>query len=251
MRYERSGFKMLSSVNQEQILSERYEVAFNLIEEALREIVNYHDKRFTVLVREGAKAHHLIQRYKEDLEQYAKLRNAIVHEKREVGFYIAEPHIEVVEHIEHLAKIFTSPNYALSIATREVVTFLFEDSIEKVIQGIKEYSYSQYPIYRGKECIGLLTAGDVVKWMATHLVSSIVDLRDIKVSDIMSVEGNHPLSFAKKSINIFEVEDIYKSYHKQDMDLEAVIITENGKSDEAPLGLITAWDLIEIDYTAD
>jgi hypothetical protein len=33
--------------------------------------------------------------------------------------------------------------------------------------------------------------------------------------------------------------------------LEAVIITENGKKDEAPLGIITPWDLIEIDYTVD
>jgi predicted transcriptional regulator len=242
---------MVTIIDKEQNLSERFEVAFNLIDETIKEKVNYHDKRFTVLVREGAKSHQLIDRYKDDLEQYAKLRNAIVHDKKEIGFYIAEPHIEVVKHIEQLAKIFTSPNYALTIASKEVIHFHTDDSILAVIQGIKEHSFSQYPIYNEKECIGLLTTGDIVKWLAEHVVNSVVDLADFKVMDIMLNVKEYPLAFAPKSINIFEVEDIYKEYHKLNMDLEAVVITENGKRNETPLGLITAWDLIEIDYTTE
>jgi len=232
-------------------LSERFEVAFNQIDDKLKEIVNYYDRRFTVLVREGAKSHKLIERYKDDLEQYGKLRNAIVHDKTEIGYYIAEPHIEVVKHIEKLSKIFTSPNYALSIATRKVIFYDYEDRIVDVIEGIKQHKYSQYPIYKENQYVGLLTAGDVVKGLADHMVKSIVDLADIKVKDVMSKLSVYPLEFASKTINIFEVEDIYKNYHKKNQDLELVIITENGKSDETPLGLITSWDLIEIDYKED
>ncbi|UCZ52901.1 CBS domain-containing protein [Bacillus shivajii] len=240
---------MLKPTNQEHLLAERFEVAFNIIDERIKKIVSHYDRRFTALVREGAKTHHLIRFYKEDLEQYAKLRNAIVHDKKEIGYYIADPHIDIVKHIEDIAQIFTSPNYALTIATKNVVYYNVEDSLLELIQGVKEHAFSQYPIYKGKDCIGILKTGDIAKWMAKHVVNSIVDLADIKVMDIMINVNQHPLAFASKSINIFEVENIYKEYHKQSKDLEAVIITENGKEDESPLGFITAWDIIEIDYT--
>lgn len=232
-------------------LSERFEVAYNQIDEIIKQWVKYHDRRFTVLLRQGAKHHCLIKNYADELEQYGRLRNAIVHEKKEVGTYIAEPHISVVERIEMIAGLFSRPNYALTIATKQVILFDFEDSIVNVIKAIKEHNYSQYPVYKQKDCIGLLTTGDIVKWMASYMINNIVDLADIKVIDILANVKEHPIKFADKSIDIFEVEEIFENAHKEKTDLEAVIITENGGKNEKPLGLITAWDLIEIDYTAD
>ncbi|WP_180954200.1 hypothetical protein [Bacillus sp. M6-12] len=55
----------------------------------------------------------------------------------------------------------------------------------------------------------------------------------------------------QKNIDIFEAEDLFEKAHKHKQYLSIIIITENGMPHEAPLGLITAWDLIEIDYTAD
>ncbi|WML60291.1 hypothetical protein [Neobacillus sp. PS2-9] len=81
--------------------------------------------------------------------------------------------------------------------------------------------------------------------------NSMVNLSDIHVSDIMMYEKEHPIEIVAKDINIFEVENIFEQAHKKKRKLEGVIITENGKADEAPLGIITAWDLIEIDYTVD
>ena len=49
----------------------------------------------------------IIETYKKDLEQYARLRNAIVHEKVEIGFNIIEPNAKVVSHIEKIANVFS------------------------------------------------------------------------------------------------------------------------------------------------
>ncbi|MEH7439658.1 CBS domain-containing protein [Neobacillus drentensis] len=236
---------------QSPLLSERFEVAFNLVHDALRDIVQIKDDRFVVLVKVGAKKYQMIDTYKKDLEQYARLRNAIVHEKMEIGFYIAEPNAKVVSHIEKIANVFSRPNYALSIATKNVVFFDYQDSILKVTTAIKEHGYSKFPIYKNKTCIGLLTAGSIVKWMAQNMENSMVNLSDIHVSDIMMYEKEHPIEIVPKDINIFEVENIFEKAHKKKRKLEGVIITENGKADDAPLGIITAWDLIEIDYTVD
>ncbi|MEH7302695.1 CBS domain-containing protein [Neobacillus drentensis] len=236
---------------QSPLLSERFEVAFNQVHDALRDIVQIKDDRFVVLVKVGAKKYQMIDTYKKDLEQYARLRNAIVHEKMEIGFYIAEPNAKVVSHIEKIANVFSRPNYALSIATKNVVFFDYQDSILKVTTAIKEHGYSKFPIYKNKTCNGLLTAGSIVKWMAQNMENSMVNLSDIHVSDIMMYEKEHPIEIVAKDINIFEVENIFEQAHKKKRKLEGVIITENGKAEEAPLGIITAWDLIEIEYTVD
>lgn len=233
------------------LLSERFEVAFNQVHEALKDIVQIKDDRFVVLVKVGAKKYQMIDTYKKDLEQYARLRNAIVHEKMEVGFYIAEPNAKVVSHIEKIANVFSRPNYALSIATKNVVFFNYQDSILKVTAAIKEYGYSKFPIYKNKTCIGLLTAGSIVKWMAQNMESNLVNLSDIHVSDIMKYEKEQPIEIVSKDINIFDVENIFEKAHKKKQKLEGVIITENGEADEVPLGIVTAWDLIEIDYTVE
>ncbi|MEH7495596.1 CBS domain-containing protein [Neobacillus niacini] len=234
-----------------QILSERFEVAFNQVHDAMKDIVKINDDRFVVLVKVGAKKYQIIETFKKDLEQYAKLRNAIVHEKMQVGYYIAEPNAKVVEHIEKIANVFNRPNYALSIATKNVLYFDYNDSILKVTEAIRQYNYSKFPIYKNKEFAGLLTASSIVKWMAQNMVSSSVNLDDTHIYDIMKYEKDHPIDFVAKCTNIFDVETIFEKSHKVKKKLEGVIITENGKTDEAPLGIITPWDLIEIDYTVD
>lgn len=84
--------------------------------------------------------------------------------------------------------------------------------------------------------------------MSENLINTIVDITDIRVFDIISTVKNHPIEFVSKALDIFSVEEIYEEKHKNKLDLEAVIITENGSNKESPLGIITAWDLIELDY---
>ncbi|MFS0862102.1 CBS domain-containing protein [Fredinandcohnia sp. 179-A 10B2 NHS] len=239
-------------INIDKNLSERFEVAFNQIHEVLKKKVKAHTTSFTELVRIGAPHHQVIKKYSDDLLQYAKLRNAMVHEKTDIGFYIAEPHENVVNRLEKISNLFNNHNYVLTIATKEPITYNAEDTIQDVILGMKNHGYSQYPIYEGKECIGLLRNSDIINWLSTNMASHIVDLENIKVKDIFACESmNHPISFAPKSYTIFEIEDVFEKYHQEKKDLEMVIITENGLKNETPLGIVTAWDLIEIDYTTD
>ncbi|WP_042460583.1 CBS domain-containing protein [Neobacillus dielmonensis] len=237
--------------NQARLHSERFEVAFNQVHDALRDIVKINDDRFIVLLKTGAKRYQIIEAFKKDLEQYAKLRNAIVHEKRQIGYYIAEPNAKVVHHIEKIANIFSQPNYALSIASKKVVSFEYGDPILKVTDAIKEHGLSKFPVYHKNHCVGLLTAGSVVKWMAANMDNGLVHLTNIQVSDIMKFEKEQRVQVVSKEVNIFDVENIFEEAHKNKMKLEAVVITEHGKLDEKPIGIIPPWDLIEIDYTVE
>ncbi|MBM7618475.1 putative transcriptional regulator [Bacillus tianshenii] len=232
----------------QQLLSERFEIAFNQIHGSLKKLAkNTTNDKFSALLRLSSH-HRMIQAFQDELYQYAKLRNALVHEKKAAGYYIAEPHEEVVQRIENISKTLSKPNYALSIASKDVITFDWEDDLDDVMSKMKQFPFSQYPVYREKECVGLLTTRGMVNWMTDHVASRIVDLSDIKIRDVFQYEQKHPITFAPKNLNILEAEDIFKDYHQQKQDLEMIIITENGKPEEVPLGVVTAWDIIEVDY---
>lgn len=234
------------------LLSERFEVAFNQIEDALKSMLKIRNRGFSDLVRLGASRHKMIKEFQDELLQYARLRNAIVHEKTKLGYYIAEPHENIVARIEKIAKLMTEPKNCLAIATRKVVYFYEDDPLIKVIQTMKGNDYSQFPVYNHSGCIGLLKCRTIVKWFANHLTNySLEQLRTITVGEIFDANRTHPLVFVPRSYTIFDIEDVFEEFHKQKKDLEVAIITENGKRSEKPLGVVTAWDLIEIDYTAD
>lgn len=229
-------------------LSERFEVAFNRIHKALSKMVkNVNGNIFTQLVAHGSKRHAIIRSYKDELFQFAKLRNAIVHEKLRADFYIAEPHQEVVDRIEEIASILEKPVTALSISNSPVVYFNYYSSIKDVILAIYTNTYTKFPIFKDGTCIGILTSGAVIKWMAKQLSNDTIDLSNIRVGEVIPYETKHLIDFVDEKRDIFDVEDMFEKRHAHGKKLEAVIITENGKMDEKPLGIITSWDLIEID----
>lgn len=99
----------MNKINHEYLLSDRFEVAFNRIHDSLKKLIDADTDKFTSLVRFGS-THKVVGTYRNELYQYAKLRNALVHERKELGFYIAEPHQEVVVRIEKIAEILSKPN---------------------------------------------------------------------------------------------------------------------------------------------
>lgn len=232
-------------------LSERFEVAYNLIHDALKQLVDGEEDRFSVLLKVGQTRHHLIDRYYNDLRQYSKLRNAIVHEKREPGLYIAQPNEEVVEHIEKIAEIFGKPMTGLSIASKEVKFFESSQSLLEVLKDIQEHGFSQYPIYEDKNYKGLLKTTHILSWMSDTIQDGQINIANSTVADLIPYMNEVPIEFVGKQANIFEVEEIFEKKHREKIDLEAVIINENGEKNQWPIGLITPWDLIEIDYTMD
>lgn len=238
-------------MNDLKLLSERFEVAFNNIQDSMERLVNVYHKGFTDLVRVCASRHQIIKEYQDDLIQFAKLRNAIVHEKVELGYYIAEPHEDVVQRIEKIAKILSKPNYVLTIASKNVIHYQYNDPITKVIKEMKDHSHSQFPVYHNGKCIGLLKSRTIVKWLADHLTDPSFSLDQIMVKDVFIFEKDHQIIFVPKTYSIFDIEDAFEQAHSNKQDIEMAIVTENGKPGEIPLGIVTAWDLIEIDYTAD
>jgi predicted transcriptional regulator len=226
--------------------SERFETAFNRIHKALIQAVkNARTDKFTDLVYKG-KNHAFIRYYEHDLCQFAKLRNALVHEKIEEGYYIAEPHMDIIKKIESIADEFEKPETALSIATKPVYYFQEDDMLADVLDAIKKYSHSRFPIYNQEsEYAWLLTSAEIVKYLAEHFANAKMDLNKVKVKALYNERKQHHIVFVSQNSSVFEVEDIFEEYQARNKKIEGVLITKNGSPKEKPNGIITSWDLLE------
>ncbi|SDN08645.1 hypothetical protein SAMN04488137_3443 [Fictibacillus solisalsi] len=228
--------------------AERFEVAFNQIHHILKRLnPNEYNDAFMKLLTDSSRKHRVIQQVYYDLRQFAKLRNALVHEKLERKTFIAIPHENTVLKIENIAKLLSKPPTVLDIATAFVVSVNLTTPLQDLIKIMGTSSYNQFPVYEKGVFQFLISENGLTKWMAASIHKGSIHVEGKTVENLKPYEEHHNVVFVKRSMDIFELEDIYEESFQKKRKLEAVIITQNGSPLEAPLGIVTSWDLIEID----
>lgn len=92
----------------------------------------------------------------------------------------------------------------------------------------------------------MVTEGGIAKWFSQNIISDLISIEDVCARDILEVEKQHTVQFMSRRKTIFDLEKTFENAFDKNQKLEAVFITENGKKDEGPLGIITSWDLVQI-----
>jgi CBS domain-containing protein len=229
--------------------SGKFETAFNRIHKALKEMVKGTDSdAFVELLYSGYKNHSLVRKYKNELHQFAKLRNAIVHERVNADYYIAEPHIEVVERIEEICREFEKPQTALSIATSPVFYYYEDAYLKDVLKVINKFDFTRFPVYdKDDKYVALLTSTEIIQWMAKHFSDSVVHFEDVRIKELLTKGKNYFVTFVDEDASLYHIEELFERYHTRGKKLQAVIITETGDRHGKPIGVITPWDLLDSD----
>jgi predicted transcriptional regulator len=227
--------------------SERFEVAFNKIHLKLKELgEGKGSDSFVDLLQQTSRKHMIIQKYFSELRQFARLRNAIVHEKIRMEYYIAEPHMEIVEQIEQICAELYEPTLAMEIASKPVVCFHPFTSIKEVLNTIEKTTFNQFPVYDSANHFhGLVTEDGVAKCLSSHISGNTISLSGLTVETILGFEKQRNVAFVNDKENVYEIEHIFEKFRRKNQKLEAVLITKDGTANDKPLGIITSWDLIK------
>ena len=227
--------------------AERFIIAYNKIDYSLRTIYGF--KRsitYADLIRKAVTYNSVVRKYEDELIDYGRLRNSIVH-KTNPNYVIAEPHDEVVEEFEKIAKLIATPPTALERVCRRNVLIQDDDvSIKEVLQLFASSGYSNIPIYAGSRLIGVASGSKLIKHIGAK-ISEGVDiaqyLAKTPIKDaITSAEGEEYFKVADKTLTIEKA----LNYFYVDRRLLSIIITEHGSSTEPPLGIITAADILDM-----
>lgn len=233
--------------NKEKSNAVRFIDAYNKIDYSLRVQNNYkRSMSFSDMIRKAVVVNHIVRKYEDDLIDFGRLRNAIIHKSND-KFLIAEPHIDVVEKMEKIAKLVATPPKVIETnCVHDVFTVSYDVTIMSIIEIMAQTSYSNIPVFKEGVLIGVangqkiidafgkfvLAGGDADEFLNKKTIEEIVSIpTSTKYFEVVSVD-----------ISVEEIMNLFFTNRK----LLCVILTKYGRMGETPVGIITASDYMEL-----
>jgi len=230
--------------------SKRFIDAYNRLDQGLRDIYNIKSSiSFSDCIRRVASINSVIKKYEDDIIEYGRLRNAIVHRSGEET--IAEPNTHVVEKLESIARLICTPPRVMdSVANRSVFVVNSNTPLSEVMIQMFQTGYSVVPVYEGSNLIGVINRKMVVETLGAAIAAnvSLDDLIKLSVSEALDLSsGSSSYEVVASNVTIDNVLYLFQSNRK----LSVVIITRNGNYNEHPLGVVTTSDTIDMQTILD
>jgi len=225
--------------------SERFLIAFTTIEGDMnRRVKSDRYISYSELVRKMStldRSYHKFQRY---LEEFGDLRNAIVHERID-GEVIAEPHLKIVEEIEHIAQLLTQPERVKDHFLKRV-NFLYEDdTLEKAVVILEKTNYSKIPVYdRSNRFVGLLTTDAITFYLVKNISAANCAFPKVQLKEILLLDPkDRNVSFVSENTTLVGIMAEFDRALALGKRLQEIIITQDGALNQKPLGIITIADV--------
>ncbi len=232
--------------------ADRFISAYNQIDYSLRTIYDFkRSMSFSDVVRRSVVLNSVVRKYEEDLIDYGRLRNAIIHNGNR-KYVIAEPHDDVVVKIEKLAELISEPPLAIDrVGNREVITINQDMSIGKAMELMARTGYSNLPTYDGDKLIGILNGRKLINILGSKLAEGMnlqEFVENTTVGTIIQDMGDdYYFMLADEDLTIDEAMNYFENNRK----LLIILITKNGKDSSRPLGIISSADIIDMKKILD
>ena len=228
--------------------AERFITAYNAIDHILRSLYSFKKSlTFTDVIHKSVMFNSVVRKYEDDLLDYGRLRNAIIH-RSNGNYIIAEPHEDVVEKIEKLADIIATPPLALDrISNHEVLTLSADASAKDVISLMARSGYSNIPIYKDNTLIGVANGQRVLDVLGEELNAGNKNIDKYLQTTTASelIEKSTSISYFTLADENLTIESAMQQF-ETNRKLLLILITKNGSYNELPLGVITITDVIEM-----
>ena len=230
--------------------AKRFIAAYNRLDQGLRDI--YSIKRsltFSDMIRKVATVNTVVSKFEEDLIDYGRLRNAIVHKSGDE--IIAEPNIEVVEKLEKVARIInTPPKVVECLRARKVFSVMVDTTLKEVISEMSKNGYSVVPVYIEKTLVGVINRKMIVESIGKYIIQGC-DIDDAVTKPVSeSLELFNETSHYEVAPANLTVENLLYMF-QQNRKLSSVILTENGNYSEPAQMVIVSADVIDLNTVLD
>lgn len=237
-------------MSKEQTAARRFIDAYNRIDKALREIFNIKPSlSYSDVIRRAAAMSSVVKKYEDDLIDFGRLRNSIVHRASDEP--IAEPHDDIVEKFEHIERIITTPPLALqTVGNRAVTAMSAEISVGALVREMYKTGYSNIPVYLDKVLIGVVNRKMILDAFGRAIFNGkkIDELLNEKVVDALEV---HAITTHYEVVPETATIDQVLYLFQQNRKLSVVIITKNGDYSKEPLGIVATADVIDMQNILD
>jgi hypothetical protein len=225
-----------------------------------------------------------IKRYIDDLMEFAELRNALVHDRRFPNRLIAVPTEETITAFRRVVEHLVRPRRVIPAFACDLRVFAPTEPLTAALEYMHRGGYTQVIVREAGE-LRLLTAAGITRWLAAGLgtfpvgtgvspsgvgtgvslsalpadaltgvptadrltaVPRGVSLAIATIADALAFDKPEALALIEASATVEEAVDMFQqAVAKRRVRLFAILITQTGLSNEAPLGIITPADLLD------
>ena len=221
--------------------------AYNKIDAQLRALYNFGSgQSFTDIVRRCAEKNAVVRRYEDELAEYARLRNAIVHQSTD-GRDVAVPCDEVTREMERIASLLTEPpRIRDALPEKKVVSIEAGISLRQAVLLISRTGHSNLPVYDGRRMVGIVNNRRIIREVGAQLSrGQSVDafLSETPVGDILDESDMFVYyKYLSENATLEEVLSAFETNKK----LIAVVVSERGRMGERIRNIVTPADLVHI-----
>ena len=206
---------------------------------------------FSDVVRRSVVLNSVVRKYEEDLIDFGRLRNAIIHQGNS-KYIIAEPHDDIVEKIEKLALLISEPPVAMDrVGNKEVITINHDMKLKMAIELIYRTGYSNLPAYNGEKLIGVINGRKMINVIGQKLAEDVniqSFVENTTVGEIIADMGeDYYFMLANEKLTVDEAMNFFENNRK----LLIILITKDGKDSSKPLKIISAADIIDMKKILD
>ena len=125
-----------------------------------------------------------------------------------------------------------------------VMTCQSDEPIGPVVQRMFERAYSQLPVYRGENLVGLLTGDTITRWYAASRDMGGTPSDDTPVSDVLGyAETGHPFELVGPETVVGHALLLFNQAMREGTPLTAILVTSDATAAGKPLGIVTTADL--------
>lgn len=224
--------------------SDSFLETFSALEAWLRRKANAERSvSFHELVERVARTDRAVRRCKDDLKEFADLRNAIVHERTD-GHVIAEPNSRAVADFERIRSALLNPSTVIPRFQIPVLSRGASESIGIAVSDMRAGDFSQLPVLSDGRVIGLLTAETVVRWLASEFNNDLVSLWDTTIEKVLPhVEDPNHYCFLSRKATLLDALSCFEDFASRGKDLDAILVSHDGRPEQQLLGILTVYDL--------
>ena len=228
--------------------TKRFIIAYNRIDKFLRELCHAPvQKSFYSLIRDTSEKHAGVKHCADSLKRYGDLRNAIVHGMTDEA-PLATPYITTVEDIERILTKLLAPPKLVSVLKVKPMTCSPNESIGVVAKRMVEESFSQLPVVRDSHLVGLLSTDTIARWFAAHIEEGGGLLVDESVDKVLehaehAAKSQPTYKIVNREATVFDAVGLFHDADTNGTPLHAIIITHGGTKGEAPLRIVTVYDV--------
>ncbi len=231
-------------------IHEEFIQSFNNIEKILKEEVDNQDYLpFYRLVDLNSKKNKIVKKHKQELKVLADLRNIIVH--GDIKNPVAVPSKNSLEKIKFIEKQLFNPPKIMEVFDNNIKGVRITEPLTNVLNIIREYGYSQFPVVKDNKFIGLITENGITNWLAKNIEEDIISIKETSIEDvIVNDEESKSYDLLYSQDTLYDVIEKFEDNGKRISRTYSIIVLNKPRREvrlEDIYTIITPWDL-EIIY---